>query len=169
MLYREIILRSAHTKYLCFVWLCVQTTVASLRSINWLFFAMETVNVLVWQFLESVQIILTSQRVGFILRHLPIRHTQIIYGVLSMDCCNSVQSSPKWVGCTVETRIEFLSHKLASCLLFLPMCVPGYQLQCKSVRLTVQYRLWSTVPFENHCEVFVFRDGATYWHSWAPR
>jgi hypothetical protein len=47
--------------------------------------------------------------------------------------------------------------------------VLGFQSQCKSVRLAVQYRLWPTVLFEIQCEGFVFRVGVTYWHSWGPR
>jgi hypothetical protein len=44
-----------------------------------------------------------------------------------------------------------------------------YQSQCKSLRLTVQCRLWSTVLFEIQCKVFVFGVGVTYWQSWGPR
>jgi hypothetical protein len=38
----NIIIRSAHTVYLCFVWISEQTTIISLHSINWLVFITET-------------------------------------------------------------------------------------------------------------------------------
>jgi len=37
-----LILRSAHTVYLCFVWISEQTAIISLYSINWLVFTTET-------------------------------------------------------------------------------------------------------------------------------
>jgi len=47
--------------------------------------------------------------------------------------------------------------------------VLGFQSQYKSVRLTIQYRLWYIALFEIQCKVFVFKVGVTCWHSWGPR
>jgi len=62
----HIILLSAHTLYLCFVWISEQTAIISLYSINWLVFITETECVYCAVRTDSLYIILLSPHTPYL-------------------------------------------------------------------------------------------------------
>ena len=97
-------------------------------------------NILGCQFLDNVLINLTSQKVGLILRHLPIRHThQLFMGFMQWDVgmsCIALRTT--WNILYVGGTESILTAQTGLMLIVIAN-VLGFQSQCKSVRLTIQY------------------------------
>ena len=149
---------------MCFVWIWEQTAVASLYNINWPVFVIETLNILGCQFLDTDKPHVSE---GWLDIYQYGTHIDYLWGSSNgLLECRAKLSEPggMYVGGT-----ESILMAQTDLMLIVIANVLGFQSQCKSVRLTIQYRLWSTALFEIQWKLFVFRVGVTYWHIWGPR